>query len=33
MDLISGIVQVLKKDLYWIGINIQEAGLIKPVKL
>ena len=31
-DLINRIVQVLKKDLYWVKISAQEAGLIKPVK-
>ena len=32
-DLISGIVQVLKGDLYWVKISAQEAGLIEPVEL
>ena len=32
-DLINRIVQVLKGDLYWVKISIQDAELIKPVKL
>ena len=32
-DLISRIVQVLKKDLYQVKINIQDAELIKLVEL
>ena len=32
-DLISRIVQVLKGDLYWVRINVQEVGLMKSVKL
>ena len=32
-DLISRIVQVLKRDLYWVKVSAQEAGLIKLVKL
>ena len=32
-DLINRIVQVLKRDLYWFRISVQDAGLIKPVKL
>ena len=32
-DLISRIVQVLKRDLYRVKISTQEAGLIKPVEL
>ena len=32
-DLINRIVQVLKRDLYWVKISIQDAELIKPVKL
>ena len=31
-DLINRIVQVLKEDLYWVRINTQNTGLIKPVK-
>ena len=31
-DLINRIVQVLKRDLYWVKISTQEAGLIEPVK-
>ena len=31
-DLISKIVQVLKRDLYWVRISTQKVGLIKPVK-
>ena len=31
-DLINRIVQVLKKDLYWVRISIQNIKLIKPVK-
>ena len=33
IDFINRILQILKKDLYWLRINIQDAGLIKPVKL
>ena len=33
IDLINRIVQVLKKDLYWVRISIQNTELIKPVKL
>ena len=33
MDLINGIVQVLKEDLYWIKISAQDTGLMEPVKL
>ena len=33
IDLINRIVQVLKRDLYWFKISIQDMGLIKPVKL
>ena len=33
MDLIYRTVQVLKKNLYWIRISAQEAGLMEPVKL
>ena len=32
MDLINRIVQVLKRDLYWFRISIQDIELIKPVK-
>ena len=32
-DLINRIVQVLKRDLYWVKISTQDAELIKPVKL
>ena len=32
IDLINRIVQVLKGDLYWFKISIQEAGLIELVK-
>ena len=32
-DLINRIVQVLKRDLYWVKISTREAGLIEPVKL
>ena len=32
-DLISRIVQVLKEDLYWVRINVQEAELMELVKL
>ena len=32
-DLINRIVQVLKKDLYWVRISIQDTKLIKLVKL
>ena len=31
-DLINRIVQVLKGDLYWVKISIQDIELIKPVK-
>ena len=31
-DLISRLVQVLKKDLYKVRINTQEAGLMEPIK-
>ena len=31
-DLINRIVQILKKDLYWVKISIQDIELIKPVK-
>ena len=32
-DLINRIVQVLKRDLYWVRISTQEVELIKLVKL
>ena len=32
-DFIYRTVQVLKENLYWIKISIQDTGLIKPVKL
>ena len=32
-DLINRIVQVLKRDLYWFRISVQDTGLIEPVKL
>ena len=32
-NLINRIVQVLREDLYWIKISIQDAGLIKLIKL
>ena len=32
-DLINRIVQVLKKDLYWVKISTQNIGLMEPVKL
>ena len=32
-DLIYRTVQVLKENLYWIKISVQDAGLIKPVEL
>ena len=31
-DLISRIVQVLKRDLYWVRISTQEAGLMELVE-
>ena len=31
-DLINRIVQVLREDLYWVKISVQDAELIKPVK-
>ena len=31
-DLINRIVQVLEKDLYWVRINMQEAGLMESVE-
>ena len=32
-DLINRIVQVLKGDLYWVRISVQNAELMEPVKL
>ena len=32
-DLINRIVQVLKRDLYWVKISTQNTELIKPVEL
>ena len=32
-DLINRIVQVLRRDLYWIKISIRDAELMKLVKL
>ena len=32
-DLINRIVQVLKRNLYWVKISTQNTELIKPVKL
>ena len=32
-DLINRIVQVLKRDLYWVKISIQDMELMEPVKL
>ena len=32
IDFINRIVQVLKGDLYWFKISVQDIGLIKPVK-
>ena len=31
-DLINRIVQVLKRDLYWVRISTRDTGLIKLVK-
>ena len=33
IDLINRIVQVLKEDLYWIRISVQDTGLMELVKL
>ena len=33
INLISRIVQVLRRDLYWVRISTQKAGLIELVKL
>ena len=33
IDLINKIVQVLKKDLYWFKISMQDIKLMEPVKL
>ena len=32
-DLINRIIQVLKEDLYWFRISVQDIELIEPVKL
>ena len=32
-NFINRIVQVLKRDLYWFRISIQDIGLMEPVKL
>ena len=32
MDLINRIIQVLKRDLYWVKISARDAELIKLVK-
>ena len=32
-DFINRIVQVLKRDLYWVKISMQNAELMEPVKL
>ena len=32
MDLINGIVQVLREDLYWIRISARDAGLMELVE-
>ena len=32
-DLINRLVQVLGKDLYWVKISTQKAGLMEPVEL
>ena len=32
INLINRIVQILKKDLYWFKISIQDTGLMEPVK-
>ena len=32
IDLINRIVQVLKRDLYWVKISTQNAELIEPVE-
>ena len=32
-DLINRIVQILRRDLYWVRISTQNTKLIKPVKL
>ena len=33
INLINRIVQVLKRDLYWVKISTRDAELIKPVEL
>ena len=32
-DFINRIVQVLREDLYWIRISVQDAGLMEAVEL
>ena len=32
IDLINRIVQILKRDLYWVRISTQNTELIEPVK-
>ena len=31
-DFINRIVQVLREDLYWVRISVQEVGLMEPVE-
>ena len=31
-DFINRIIQVLRKDLYWVRISARNAGLMEPVK-
>ena len=33
IDLINRILQVLREDLYWFKISVQEAGLLEPTEL
>ena len=33
IDLINRIVQILKRDLYWVKISTQNAKLMEPVEL
>ena len=33
IDFINKIIQILKKDLYWVRINTQDIELMKLVKL
>ena len=33
IDFINRIVQVLRRDLYWVRINVQDAELIKLIEL